>query len=114
MEERVDAAPARANGDRAASFEKLDLLHAEVADAQVGSDRAGFLEIVFGMNAGSRHDMERTRERVLMDVGGSVQPEQDLNVETRMRKGHQFGLTEAGHPLKWLLVIDEELADHVA
>lgn len=69
MEEGVDAVPARGDGDGAAGFEKLDLLHLEVADAQMGSHRPGVLEIVFGMDAGSRHDMERAGEPVLMDVG---------------------------------------------
>ncbi len=46
-----------------------------------------------------------------MDFGGSLQPEEDLDVETVVVECHQLGLTEAGLALEGLFVVGEETVD---
>ena len=57
--------------------------------------------------------MERAGEFVLMNVGRSVQPKEDLNVKAGMIECDQLGLTKSGLALKRLVVITQELMNHL-
>src|SRR4051812_24670699 len=55
--------------------------------------------------------MEGTGKLVLMDVSGSLEPKQQLDVKPRIVVDHELRLTKARLRLKRLLVIEQELVD---
>ena len=57
--------------------------------------------------------MEGSGEFVLVDLGGSLQPEEDLDIEPGVIEGDQLGLAEPGFALERLIVVEEELADQL-
>ncbi len=57
--------------------------------------------------------MEGTGELVLMNFRGSLHPEEDLNVKAWVIEGQQLGLAESGLALERLVVVGEELVNHL-
>lgn len=113
VEQGVDTFPTRCDGHGAPSFEQLDFFGVELADADMRRYGLRRREFKFGMNTGSVHDMECTGEFVLMDFRSSLHPKEDLNVKAWVIKGEDFRLTESRLALKRLIVVGEELMNHL-
>lgn len=110
MEQGMDGLVAGDDGDGAAGFQELDVLHFHGAEAEVGGDGAGVLEFVVGVNAGAVHDVECAGKFVLVNGGGSVEPEQELDVKLRVAVDDDLGLAEWGIGLRGLVFAEEEIA----
>lgn len=109
MEEGVDGALTRGDGHGTAGFEELDFLESDVSDAEVGRNGLGLFEVVMGVDAGTAHDVESPGELVLMDRGGSVHPEEELDVEAWVGVDDDFGFAEVGIGLGGLVFAEEEV-----
>ena len=101
------------NRDGAAGFKQVRLAHAQPTDAQVRGDGLRLKKIEPGMDARSVEHVECPGKLVLMDVGGALQPKQDLDVETRIVVHHQLRLPEPGLRLEGLLVLDQKIPEQL-
>lgn len=77
------------------------------------SDRLRIREVEFGMKTGPVHDVEGAGKFVLVNVGGSVEPEENLDVKTLIIKGDQLGLSKSRLTLKRLLVVAKKLLNQL-
>jgi uncharacterized membrane protein YjgN (DUF898 family) len=112
MEKGVDEFRARPDRDGGARGQKFGPEPFQGAGPEMGGNGFGVEESECGMEAGPLKHMERAIELVLMDVGGAVHPEQELDVQTGMIENHQFGLAEPGLRLERLFLGQQEILKH--
>ena len=111
MKQRMDMAAAGNDRHGAAGFEKSGVLHPQMADAQMRGDRFRLIEVKTRVDARPFEDVKGAGELVLMNVRGSLEPEQNLDIKTRVIIDDQLRLAKPRLGLKRLLIVEQELFD---
>ena len=84
VKKRMDGILSRNDRNSAPCFQLRNMHQLQVTQTEMGCDRSRLLEVIGRVDARAGHDMECTRELVLVDVRRPVEPEESLNIELRV------------------------------
>src|ERR1700720_538528 len=82
----MEVFPSRNNAANVSFAQQFDLFEYDVTEKEMFIDRSLVLEAIPAVNARSGQHLESAGKPVLVNVGGAIQPEININIESRTAK----------------------------